>query len=417
MIAVQDHLLQNYRRAPVTFVSGSGCELYDAEGNAYLDMIGGIASCALGHAHPAIAQAVAQQAQTLVHCSNLFGHEPASTLARELAQRSGLERVFFCNSGTEANEAAIKLARKYAYRQGETERTTILSCTGGFHGRTMGALAATANPAYHEGFAPLPGGFAATPFNDIPALQGAISERVAAFIVEPVQGENGVICADPAFLQAARDLCTKHGALLIFDEVQTGMGRTGPLFAFQYYGIKPDVVTLAKALANGLPVGAMLVGEAFANGLQPGDHGSTFGGSPVPCSAALAHLRVRDELDLEKHVAAVSEHLFTALKRLASRYPDVYGEPRGLGLLAGLPVRAPHDAAAIVEQVRTESRILVNKAGNNTIRLAPPLIVTPEELDRTCEALALAAVPLTAGSVMPGAGVPKNAVVRAADTF
>lgn len=394
MIAVQDHLLQNYRRAPVTFVSGSGCELYDAEGNAYLDMIGGIASCALGHSHPAIAQAVALQAQTLMHCSNLFGHEPASLLAAELAQRSGLDRVFFCNSGTEANEAAIKLARKYAFRKGETQRTTILSCTGGFHGRTMGALAATANPAYHEGFAPLPGGFAATPFNDVRALQDAIDERVAAFIVEPVQGENGVICADPAFLQAARELCSTYGALLIFDEVQTGMGRTGPLFAFQHYGIQPDVVTVAKALANGLPIGAMLLREAFANGLQPGDHGSTFGGSPVPCAAALAHLRIRDELDLEKHVTGVSRHLFAGLLKLASRYPDVYGEPRGIGLLAGLPVHPAHDAAQIVDGARMHSRVLVNKAGHNTIRLAPPLIATPEEIDRTFEALARAALPL-----------------------
>lgn len=387
MIALEDHLLQNYRRAPVTFVAGSGCELYDSEGNAYLDMIGGIASCALGHAHPAVAQAVAHQAQTLVHCSNLFGHEPASTLAAELARRSGFDRVFFCNSGTEANEAAIKLARKYAFRKRDTQRTTILSCTGGFHGRTMGALAATANPAYHEGFAPLPGGFAATPFNDIEALQDAIDERVAAFIVEPVQGENGVICADPAFLRAARELCNKHGALLIFDEVQTGMGRTGPLFAFQHYGIKPDAVTLAKALANGLPIGAMLVSETCAGGLQPGDHGSTFGGSPVPCAAALAHLDVRDDLDLEQHVAQVSERLFAGLRTLASGFPNVYGEPRGIGLLAGLPVKAPHDAAQIVDHVRSVFRVLVNKAGNNTIRLAPPLIVTADEIDRTLQAL------------------------------
>lgn len=387
MIAVQDHLLQNYRRAPVTFVAGSGCELYDSEGTAYLDMIGGIASCALGHAHQAIAQAVAEQAQKLVHCSNLFGHEPAATLAAELAQRSAFDRVFFCNSGTEANEAAIKLARKYAYRNGDAKRTTILSCAGGFHGRTMGALAATANPAYHEGFAPLPGGFAVTPFNDIDALRSAIDDRVAAFIVEPVQGENGVICADPAFLRAARELCTAHGALLIFDEVQTGMGRTGPLFAFQHYGVRPDVVTAAKALANGLPIGAMLVAESYAGGLQPGDHGSTFGGSPVPCAAALAHLRVRDDLGLEQHVTGISQRLFKGLQNLAMRYPELYGEARGIGFLAGLPVHAPYDAAEIVEHARVESGVLVNKAGNNTLRLAPPLIATADDIDRALRAL------------------------------
>lgn len=391
MIAVQDNLLANYKRAPVTFVSGKGCELFDRSGEAYLDMIGGIATCALGHAHPAIAQAVAEQAQQLVHCSNLFGHEPAATLAAELAKRSGFDRVFFCNSGTEANEAAIKLARKYAYRSGQPNRTTILSCTGGFHGRTMGALAATANAAYHEGFGPLPGDFAVTPYNDVRSLQQAMNENVAALILEPVQGENGVICADKAFLRAARDLCTQFGALLIFDEVQCGMGRLGPLFAFQRFGIQPDVVTLAKALANGLPIGAMLVHEQFAMGLQPGDHGSTFGGSPVPCAAALAHLRVRDELQLEAHVERMWGRLFSGLHALAERFPLVYGEPRGIGLLAGLPVREPHDAAEIVERARVQSRVLFNKAGNNTVRLAPPLIAGTDEIDRTLAALEAAA--------------------------
>lgn len=392
MIAIDNNLLQNYKRAPVTFVSGRGCELFDAGGNAYLDMIGGIATCALGHAHPAIADAVAEQAKKLVHCSNLFGHEPAERLAFELARRSGFERVFFCNSGTEANEAAIKLARKFAHRSGSPQKKTIVSCTGGFHGRTMGALAATANPAYHEGFDPLPGGFRVTPFNDVHELERAIDENVAAFIVEPVQGENGVICAEPAFLQAARELCTRHGALLIFDEVQCGMGRLGPLFAFQRYGVRPDVVTLAKALANGLPIGAMLVREAFASGLQPGDHGSTFGGSPVPCAAALAHLRVRDDLQLERHVEAMWARLFTGLHGLAARFPLVYGEPRGFGLLAGLPVRRPHDAGDIVDAAREKSHVLFNKAGNNTVRIAPPLIAGSAEIDRALAALEQAAL-------------------------
>ena len=394
MIAVHDNLLVNYRRAPVTFIAGKGCELFDDAGNAYLDMIGGIATCALGHAHPAIAQAVAEQAQKLVHCSNLFGHEPAATLSSELARRSGFDRVFFCNSGTEANEAAIKLARKYAFRRGETNRTTIVSCTGGFHGRTMGALAATANAAYHEGFGPLPGGFRVTPFNDVHTLEQLMDANVAAVILEPIQGENGVICADRAFLEAARELCTRHGALLIFDEVQCGMGRLGPLFAFQRYGVEPDVVTLAKALANGLPIGAMLVREQFASGLQPGDHGSTFGGSPIPCAAALAHLRVRDELRLEEHVEKMWGRLFTGLLRLAEQFPLVYGEPRGVGLLAGLPVRRPYDAGDVVEYARVHSNVLFNKAGNNTIRLAPPLIVEPAEIDRAVSALQTAAATL-----------------------
>ncbi|HET9095156.1 MAG TPA: aspartate aminotransferase family protein [Candidatus Baltobacteraceae bacterium] len=387
-------LLENYRRAPVTFVAGEGCDLIDDHGERYLDCIGGIAVCALGHAHPAITAAVTEQAAKLVHVSNLFGHEPAATLAKELANRSGFERVFFCNSGTEANEAAIKLARKFAHRRGESRRKKILSCQGGFHGRTLGALAATANAAYHEGFDPLPRGFQTTPFNDVNALAAAIDDRTAAFIVEPVQGENGVLPATREFLQAARELCTQRGALLIFDEVQCGMGRVGPLFAFAHFGVQPDAVTLAKALANGLPIGAMLVRETFASGLQPGDHGSTFGGSPVPCAAALAHLRVREETRLEKHVGNVSARLFTGLAELAVRHPDVYGAARGLGLLAGVPVLAPYDAAVIVEHARERSRVLVNKAGANTIRLAPPLIISRAEVDRMLQALDAAAASL-----------------------
>lgn len=391
-------LLENYRRAPVTFVAGEGCSLIDERGERYLDCIGGIAVCALGHAHPAVTAAISEQAGKLVHASNLFGHEPAATLAKELARRSGFERVFFCNSGTEANEAAIKLARKFAHRSGQPERKTIVSCEGGFHGRTMGALAATANSAYHEGFDPLPGGFRTAKFNDAAALEAVIDEHVAAFIVEPVQGENGVLPATKAFLQAARELCTQRGALLIFDEVQCGMGRTGPLFAFQHFGVLPDIVTLAKALANGLPIGAMLVREAYASGLQPGDHGSTFGGSPVPCAAALAHLRVRDEIDLGAHTRAISERLFNGLLDLAGRYPAIYGAPRGLGLLAGLPVKAPYDAAVIAERARECSHVLVNKAGGNTIRLAPPLVIGEGEIDRAVAALDEAAAALVESS-------------------
>lgn len=391
-------LLENYTRAPLTFVAGEGCELIDERGDRYLDCIGGIAVCALGHAHPAIAAAVAGQAGKLVHASNLFGHEPAATLAKELARRSGFDRVFFCNSGTEANEAAIKLARKFAHRGGQPERKTILSCEGGFHGRTMGALAATANRAYHDGFDPLPGGFRTTPFNDIAALEATLDEHVAAFIVEPVQGESGVLPATQAFLEAARQLCSERGALLIFDEVQCGMGRTGSLFAFEHFGVQPDVVTLAKALANGLPIGAMLVREAYAPGLQPGDHGSTFGGSPVPCAAALAHLRVRDEGGLEAHVGVVSKALFEGLTGLAARYPEMYGRPRGLGLLAGVPVNAPHDATSIVEHARYSSHVLLNKAGGNTIRLAPPLIITQPQIDRVLQALDAAAASLVESS-------------------
>jgi predicted acetylornithine/succinylornithine family transaminase len=374
------HLLQNYARAPIAIVRGEGCELIDNVGNRYLDMVAGIAVCALGHAHPKITEAIATQAATLVQASNLFYHEPAGTLANELAARSGFERIFFCNSGAEANEATLKLARKLAYRKGETERRTILACTGSFHGRTMGALAATENPHYHEGFEPLPGGFAFTPFNDVAALESAIDENTAAFIVEPVQGESGIKPASRAFLEAARRLCDEHGALLIFDEIQCGMGRLGTLFAFQSVGVRPDVVTMAKALSNGLPIGTVLIDARASKALQPGDHGTTFGGSPVPAAAALAHLRVRDEIDLDAHVRRVSALLRDGLTALAARHPDVFAEPRGLGLMLGLPVRAPYVTTAFVTAAREREHLLVNGAGENTLRFVPPLIISEAQI-------------------------------------
>lgn len=373
------HLLENYARAPLTIVRGEGVWLYDERGTRYLDFVAGIAVCALGHAHPAITAAIAEQAGRLVQCSNLFHHEPAGSLANELAGRSGFERVFFCNSGAEANEAAIKLARKFAYRRGEPERRTILSCEGGFHGRTFGALAATPNPAYHVGFEPLPGGFAHVPFNDIEALDRALDGTVAAFIVEPVQGESGIVPAEPAFLAAARRLCDERGALLVFDEIQCGMGRLGTLFAFDAYGVRPDLVTMAKALANGLPIGALLIDERCASGLQPGDHGTTFGGSPVPCAAALAHLRVRDELGLDDHVRAVGAFLHDGLRELATRFPAIAGEPRGRGMMLGLPIREPLQAKDVAAAARERELLLVNAAGRNTIRLVPPLVLSLEE--------------------------------------
>ncbi len=371
--------LATYKRAPLTIVAGDGCHLIDDRGRRYLDCIGGLAVAALGHAHPAIAEAVASQARTLTHAGNLYHHEPAGTLARELVRRAGMQGAFFCNSGTEANEAAIKLARKWAYRRGETKRNVILACSGSFHGRTLGALTATSTASYKEGFQPLPGGFEFVPFNDVAALHDAFDERVAALIVEPVQGESGVHVAVPEFLTAARRLCNERGALLIFDEVQCGIGRTGSLFAYQQLGVKPDAVTLAKALANGLPIGVLLANARAASGFQPGDHGSTFGGSPIPCAAALAHLRLRDELELDAQVQARSQQLFQALTQLANSYPSILGEPRGMGLLIGAPVHDPYEASAIVESARSYG-LLIGSAAGNTLRFAPPLIISKEEI-------------------------------------
>jgi len=379
-------LLDTYARAPLTLVAGEGCELIDDRGERYLDFIGGLAVSALGHAHPAIADAVAAQARTLTHASNLYHHEPSGRLARELVERAGMSGAFFCNSGTEANEAAIKLARKWSKQRGEGERRTILACTGSFHGRTLGSLAATENRAYREGFEPLPAGFDFVAFNDAGALERAIDHRTAALIVEPVQGESGVNVAEPAFLAMARRLCDERGALLIFDEIQCGMGRIGSLFAFERFDVRPDVITMAKALANGLPIGVVLASERCAAAFSPGDHGSTFGGSPVPCAAALAHLRVRDELDLDRNVRARSEELFDLLTRLAHSRPDLFEPPRGMGLLAGLPVRAPHEAKVIVEKARARG-LLIGSAAGNTLRFAPPLIVAADEVERGVQLL------------------------------
>jgi predicted acetylornithine/succinylornithine family transaminase len=367
-------------------VRGEGCYLYDDQGTRYLDFIAGIAVCALGHCHPWISQAIAEQARTLVHCSNLYHHEPAGALARELVARSGLARAFFCNSGTEANEAAIKLARKRAFRKGEPERIKILACTGSFHGRTYGSLAATANDHYKEGFGPMLDGFAFTPFDDMAALDKNFDKSVAAFIVEPVQGESGVHPASVEFLAMARHLCDKHGALLIFDEIQCGMGRLGPLFAFQRFGITPDVVTIAKALANGLPIGAMLVAECAIDALQPGDHGTTFGGSPVPCAAGLAHLRVRDAIDLAEYVRIREVQLMARLTDLALAFPNIIARLRGMGLLAALQLNEQYPVADVVSALR-EHGLLVGSAGGNSLRFAPPLILGEEQIDEAYETL------------------------------
>src|ERR1700678_3422317 len=386
LVTQHPHLMANYARAEINIVRGEGVYLFDESGNQYIDLVAGLAVVALGHAHPRITRAIADQAATLWHCSNLYHHEPAGILADRLAELSGFDTVFFCNSGTEANEAAIKLARKFAWRKGEKERTTILACNDSFHGRTMGALAATDAPAYKEGFAPLPGGFEFTPFNDIDALSSAIDDRTAAFIVEPVQGESGVLPATPEFLAAARDFCTQRGALLIFDEVQVGMGRLGRLFAWQLYDVQPDAFTLAKSLANGLPIGALIVRGDPATTLKPGDHGTTFGGSPVPAAAALEHLAIRDVLDLDAHVESVGAILRNELRSIAQQWPDVFDAPRGHGLMLGLPVREKYKAADFVPR-GLDYGLVLNNAGHNTLRFVPPLIISPDEVREAMQRL------------------------------
>ena len=399
LVTQHPHLMANYRRLEINIVRGEGCWLYDESGNAYLDLVAGIAVCALGHAHPRIARAVAEQAATLVHVSNLVHHEPAGTLADRLAELSGFDAVFFCNSGSEANEAAIKLARKHAWRRGEKDRNVILAAGGSFHGRTMGALAATDNPAYHEGFEPLPRGFAHVPFNDIAALEAAIDGTTACFLVEPVQGESGVVPATKEYLAAARRLCDERGALLIFDEVQCGMGRLGRLFAHQFYDVRPDAFTLAKSLANGLPIGTLIVRGEAATSLRPGDHGTTFGGSPVPAAAALEHLAIRDVVDLDAHVTAIGALLRDELAAIARDHADVFEEPRGHGLMLGLPVREPLKAADFIPH-GLDNGVFINAAGRNTLRFVPPLILSAEEV-RTAAQRLRETIAATRGSARP----------------
>jgi predicted acetylornithine/succinylornithine family transaminase len=388
-------LLDTYNRAPLTIVAGEGCELIDDRGRRYLDFIGGLAVSALGHAHPVIAEAVAKQARTLTHASNLYHHEPSGELSRELVKRSGMNGVFFCNSGTEANEAAFKLARKSAFRRGERDRTKILACSGSFHGRTFGSLAATANSAYREGFGPLPSDFEFVTFNDAEALRRAFNNRIAAFIVEPVQGESGVHPADQEFLREARRLCDENGALLIFDEIQCGMGRTGSLFAFEQLRIRPDILTIAKSLANGLPIGAVLANDRAARGFSPGDHGSTFGGSPIPCAAALAHLHLRDGLDLNANVKARAAQFADALEALAAAEPLILDAPRTAGLLIGMTIKEPFRAQDLVSATRDEG-LLIGSAGGNSIRFAPPLIVSEDEVRSAASIFASAVRKLSA---------------------
>jgi len=377
----QEVLMPNYRRAAVAFARGEGVRLYDLEGRAYLDFVGGIAVSSLGHAHPRLVRAIQEQAARLLHVSNLYLIPEQTELAQWLTSRSGLDRAFFCNSGAEANEAAIKLARRFHYTRG-TGRYEIIVAEHAFHGRTLATLAATPVAKYQEGFSPLPEGFRVVPFNDPGALVAAVNERTGAIMLEPVQGEAGVFPATAEFLAAARALCDAHGLLLIFDEVQTGIGRTGTLFAFQGSGVKPDVITLAKGLGGGVPIGAVLARAAVAEVFQPGAHGSTFGGNPLACAAALAVVQTVEEENLAAHAAAMGEILQAGLRELG-HHAGAITAVRGRGLLVGADL--DREAAPLVDACRARG-LLVNGVQPRTLRLAPPLIVSAAEIR---EALAI----------------------------
>jgi acetylornithine/N-succinyldiaminopimelate aminotransferase len=369
-------VLGNYGLPPVALVRGEGAVVWDDTGKSYVDLLGGIAVNLLGHAHPAVVAAVTTQISTLGHVSNLFVSEPAVALAEALLAKAGRPgRVFFCNSGAEANEAAFKLSRR-------TGRTHVVSTVGGFHGRTMGALALTGQPSKADPFRPLPGEVTHVPYGDLGALSDAVTDETAMVILEPIQGENGVVVPPTGYLAAARAITAQHGTLLVLDEVQTGVGRTGEWFAHQAEGIAPDVVTLAKGLGGGLPIGACLVFGDHADKLGPGSHGSTFGGNPVSCAAALAVLATIENDGLLDAAKKIGERLRRGVEALGH---PLLREVRGAGLLLAIDLVEP--VSAELAGALREEGFLVNNVSPTAIRLAPPLILTAEQADAIVEAL------------------------------
>ncbi|WP_322799255.1 aspartate aminotransferase family protein [Thermoflexus sp.] len=381
LLALAERMLApTYRRPPIVFTHGEGMYVYDAAGRRYLDFVAGIAVCALGHADPGVAQVIAEQARRLVHLSNLYHTEPHLRLAEALVAHSFADRVFFCNSGAEAVEAALKFARKFARIHFSDRKTGFLAFTHSFHGRTMGALSVTEKPAYREPFAPLIPDVTFAPFDDVEAARSAITAETCAVIVEPIQGEGGVHVASPEFLRALRERCDEVGALLIFDEVQCGLGRTGTLWAYEAYGVEPDLLTVAKPLANGLPIGAVLMKEKVAAVLQPGDHGSTFAGGPLVSAVAL---HVFERLRAPAFLAHVREMGAYLMERLwAAELPGVR-EIRGRGLLVGIEIEG--DARGVTAAA-LERGLLLAIAGDHVVRMIPPLIVERSHID---EAIAI----------------------------
>ena len=369
-------LLNTYGTRKIALSRGEGIRVWDVEGKEYLDFFSGIAVCNLGHAHPAITETICTQASKLLHVSNLFLIEPQIYLAELLAKVSFAPYWFFCNSGAEANEAAVKLARRYAHKQGKP-RPVVLTAEGSFHGRTLAMITATGQEKYRVGFEPLLPGIRYFQYNDIKSVEAALSDEVGAVLIEPIQGEGGVRPAEPEFLQALRDLCTKHGIILIFDEVQTGLGRTGHLFAYEHYGIVPDVITLAKALANGVPMGAMGCRETFANGFEPGTHAATFGGNPLSSAVALTAVEAFAKPELLEHVRNVGQYFLRRLEGLRAKHKRIC-DIRGVGLMLGVEFNQP--VAPLVEAMRDDG-ILCGSAGPNVLRFLPPLIVTADQID------------------------------------
>lgn len=379
-----DQVIANtYARYPLAIVRGAGSTLYDDQGRAYTDFIAGIAVCNLGHAHPKLAAAMADQAKTLWHVSNLFYTRPQTELAAWLTAHSFADRVFFANSGAEANEAAIKLARKYFQDQGAPQRHRVISMQQSFHGRTMATLSATGQEKVRKGFDPILEGFDFVPFNDIEDLSCMVGPATCAVMLEPIQGEGGVVIPDPNYLYQVRQLCDETGCLLIFDEVQTGIGRTGKLFAHEHFDVVPDIMTLAKALGNGMPIGAMLAGEKVAAAFSPGAHASTFGGTPLVTAVSLKVLQTLEEEGIVERAARMGDYLMERLDALKQKH-SVIEAVRGKGLLVGVQLSVP--GASIVTACM-EKGFLINCIQDNVLRLAPPLVISREEIDALVQCL------------------------------
>jgi len=388
----QTPLMNTYKRAAVDFVRGEGEYLYDTEGRRYIDLLSGVAVVSVGHANPRVAAAISAQAQQLVHVSNLFGNLPMRQLADRLhASTGGWGRVFFCNSGAEANECAIKIARK----AGGGARYKIIASEGGFHGRTLGTLAATGQPEKWRGFEPLPEGFLHKPYNDLEAFASAIDDSVAGILVEPIQGERGVIPGTPSFLRGLRELCDSAKIPLIFDEVQTGVGRTGTWWAFQQVGVKPDILTSAKGIANGLPLGACIADEPYASTFAPGDHGTTYGGGAVVCAAALATFEEIERLGLLAEAKRKGDFLAGLLESI-----DEVHEVRGAGLMRGVVLKSPIAFAVVAQGL--QHGLVLNATSDSVLRLVPPLVISDGSL---VEAVATLKTVIASVSLDPAATV------------
>ena len=383
MMLSEKYVANTYARYPVLLVRGKGTRVWDLEGEEYLDFVSGLAVCNLGHCHPKVVKAIQDQAEKLIHVSNFYYIEPQIQLASLLCKHSFADKVFFCNSGAEANEGAMKLARKYAKEKMGKDRHEIITMERSFHGRTLATLTATGQEKFHKGYEPLMPGFKYVPFNDIGAVKNAIDSKTCAVMLEPIQGEGGVNCPSEGYLKALREICDKKGLLLIFDEVQVGMGRTGKLFAYEHDEVEPDMLTLAKSLAGGVPIGALLIKRGIADSFKPGDHASTFGGNPLATAAGVAALTTILEEGMLENCQKMGDYFISQLEEIKKKFPFVK-EVRGKGLILGMELKI--DGSSIVKEM-LKKKILINCTMGNVLRFLPPLIVTKEEIDRVIKTL------------------------------